>query len=1585
VTQTNFDVLVARLRDAGARLRDAASALNDERAAVFARTAIELQEQERLHTTAAAIPRDVVAIDDLLLFGYNVPTSLASRRSLDDVLALSRISKVGERDWSFTPVGADDAAWFLSDAGFRRDLGEITTYYADARLVGLQVRGDQLLMVFAVGSAVTDVRVLRWRLDPANPEALPQYVDGFGDDVPRSAEQFDFPWTEIGRDAIEDGRMPRIGVAATLWLTLDRGHLTFRIDDAVVGGRVVLTEPIAEPGQEIGELRVAYAALGDLLLLRVLPYREDVERFYVYSRVTRTLHRIDAVGRNCQQLSEGQGIVFPGGFVLANGESKVFAGIDAADYDLHAVHRSPNGEDVAYVYHRTDTGEYLLAAYSVVDRQMASPLVGLGYAVFPDGTLVVLRDSAEPQRVHTVGVYASPFCSPDRYQPPVASNSFHGRIGNAELVRVLGECFALAGDATGAAASGEGSAAGLNAAAYEGLVARTTRLADAHPWLAAPEAHGIDSVLVDVRRAAGGVLDELASVAGAQRDAITRTATMETEVAGYLAEAGVEIRTTETYIDTMAAGRVLLGRLSELAEVRFVDAAVVAALTERTQTVFDGLGQRAVSFLAAPESLASVDTELVEIERAGSAAATAAAVDSLTERIDGVGDELVMLTDVVGGVEGADPTTRTAVLARLSDALARRNGVRAALSTHRERLRQTEDAAAFAAAMAVLAQRASAELLAAASAETVDTALATLLSELETVEIRFGDVAEFAEGVHARRDELVASFGQRREQLAAQRTAHVERIVASAERVLASVVQRASTLESRADVDGFFATDPLVSRVRRAGDELKGLGEAGRAENLLTAINAARETARRASLDRSELFADGTVRIGRWKFGVNTEPFELRLSGSANGSTGNGLALRLTGTELSIPVSDERLGDLADLVDRVFPVETPELPRALFLAFEALRTGVGARGVAALATARVTDGYELGVHDVDAQVIATALAPVWQTPGMWIAGSVRAVAGTWLAEHRTTSVDTDLAAIRALGHGRSHEAFCAAHGETITAIAHEAGLTVEVDVVVDFLAGYVDRLTVTKPAREFAGQFTSWAAEQRIDLAAASFGSLVRWVGDRFAAEPVDVVAETAWAVRQPQLPAVAVASVVEVTGLRSEHPLIRAGTLTVDIGRQVDAYEHHRDTGMARFAAFAERRDAELVRWRSELGVDRLRPRTLSSFVRNRLVDDVLLPLVGDNVARQLGMAGSPQGLLLLISPPGYGKTTLVEYVADLLGFAMVKVNGPALGHDVTSLDPATAPDAASAEELRNLNRAFAMGTNTICYLDDIQHLSPALLSRFIPLADATRRIEGVIDGEARTFDLSGKRFVVVMAGNPYTSTGSRFEIPDMLANRASVHNLGDLVGTASEAFAESYIENACAVNDVLSPVIARGRQELAVLMEAAAGAPLQPDRLSHGYGQAELSQITSVLRHLARVRDALLKVNRAYIDSAAVDDALRGEPPFLLQGSYRNMARLAQRIVPAMTDAEVDQLLGEHYRAESQTLATEAGWNLAKLAEVLGTASPDQLAHVAELRRRWAQANAGSDPMARIALALERLIATSADGDELPPPPPA
>ena len=260
----------------------------------------------------------------------------------------------------------------------------------------------------------------------------------------------------------------------------------------------------------------------------------------------------------------------------------------------------------------------------------------------------------------------------------------------------------------------------------------------------------------------------------------------------------------------------------------------------------------------------------------------------------------------------------------------------------------------------------------------------------------------------------------------------------------------------------------------------------------------------------------------------------------------------------------------------------------------------------------------------------------------------------------------------------------------------------------------------------------------------------------------------------------------------------------------------------MPRFRELHETKNRIVDQAREEMRLDEFKPRVLTSFVRNRLLDEVYLPMIGDNLAKQMGAAGEDKrtdrmGLLLLISPPGYGKTTLMEYIANRLGIVFMKINGPAIGHGVTSLDPAEAPNAAAREEIQRLNLALEMGDNVMLYLDDIQHTNPELLQKFISLCDATRKIEGVRNGQTRTYDLRGRRVAVVMAGNPYTESGERFQIPDMLSNRADVYNLGEIIGDASDAFEMSYLENCLTSNPTLAPLSTAPPEDASAIIRAA------------------------------------------------------------------------------------------------------------------------------------------------------------------------
>ncbi|MFT4023222.1 MAG: AAA family ATPase [Flavihumibacter sp.] len=357
------------------------------------------------------------------------------------------------------------------------------------------------------------------------------------------------------------------------------------------------------------------------------------------------------------------------------------------------------------------------------------------------------------------------------------------------------------------------------------------------------------------------------------------------------------------------------------------------------------------------------------------------------------------------------------------------------------------------------------------------------------------------------------------------------------------------------------------------------------------------------------------------------------------------------------------------------------------------------------------------------------------------------------------------------------------------------------------------------------------------------------------------------------------------------------------------------------------------------------LEPKVLSSFVRNRLINELYFPLIGANLARQIGAAGDDRrtarmGMLLLVSPPGYGKTTLMEYLAKTLGLHFVKINGPTIGHAITSIDPAEANTSGAREELKKINLALEMADNVMLYVDDIQRCSAEFLQKFVSLADGQRKMEGIFDGEGKTYDLRGKRFCVVMAGNPYTESGEKFRIPDMLANRADVYNLGDVIGDSDYLFNLSLLENAAAENPFLQRIAGRSADDLQQLIAFAEnGGDKLPD-LEGNYTVRETDDAIAVLKYLLRVREVVMKVNRLYISSAAMKDAYRTEPPFRLQGSYRNMNKIAAQLVPLMNNGEINTLIRAHYDGESQTLTSEAEANLLKLKELAGLQTPEDAA---------------------------------------------
>ncbi|WP_338677625.1 DNA repair ATPase [Streptomyces sp. SCSIO 30461] len=1567
IDQDTYAVLRDRLIARAGELARRAETLNRERIAAFGSGELTLAGTDRLRAEPNGLARDLVAVgEDVLLLGRHTTTPRRGETSVCDVFTLY------DRELNPLPEGA--VPGLLDDPDFVREFTALHRYFRGARLLRLRRLEGRLLAVFQTGEQADDLRVLRWSVGPGET----RFLDAQGERDHVLPPAHDVDWVETTRDDHVLGRHPHISLAGRLFVSTVGGALTVKTENDTETGEGVHSEPVDEPLQSLADAEVAYATVGALIVVRVRPYKEEIRRYLVFDSLTGAVVRLDGIGQACLRLPEDEGLVFPGGYCLASGTVKTFD-TDTAGLTFERVIRSPNGEDILFVFHSQESGRGLLLAYNLIRKEIATPVPCRGYALLDDGTMVVLRaEDGEPGRVHPVQIWHTPYVADTHVSP--AGDGPLARIGNADLVRGISDCLAIARQATAPAPAG---------AVYESLVAACERAADLHHWLGDPETGDLHGPLAELKGTAAQVLDEFETVATLTRQAAEALAESAQRISRLVRRIrGEAPATAEEWIARITELRQAQGHLVTLKELRYADTERIDSLAGDVEADIASAAQRAVTFLQREDAFAGHHRSAERLATEAGELTTVAAALPLGDRLDEHTLGLRTLSEIIAGFDIGDATVRTSILERIADVLGSLNRARAALASRRTELLDKEGRAEFAAELGLLGQAVTGALAAADTPEHCDDQLGRLLLQLENLESRFTEHDGFLADIGDKRTEIYDAFTARKQSLQDTRARRAERLAESAGRVLEAIVRRISTLGDLDAVHTYFASDPMVAKVRRIAAELRELGDRVRAEELDGRIAAARQEAGRVLRDRTDLFSDGgdTIRLGRHRFAVNRQAPELTLVPHEDT-----LAFALTGTDYRAPVTDPEFAATRPYWPRTLPSESPDVYRAEHLAARLLTEhgpdGLADADIAELARrtaeAAYDEGYERGVHDDDAVMILEAVLGLYEGAGLLrYPGKTRAVAQTFW------SCSTDAEAReqwthRAVSLTQARDLFgsAAALDGLRQELAEEIGDATAAEYLLEELAAGPTGFAVAHEAHTLLDKFRRAVGDSAYDETLAALTEpharrqfVEAWLTSYASAsgEQLDegVLAEAVAIELSPDLDRyeVAAATTTTVTGLLGAHPRVAGSAMELRLEEYLARTRAFAERDVPAFRAYQRRRAEIVAAERARLRVDEYRPRVMSSFVRNRLVDEVYLPLIGDNLAKQLGATGDAKrtdshGLLLLLSPPGYGKTTLIEYVAERLGLLLVKVDGPALGQNTASLDPAEAPDAAARRELEKIAFALTAGSNVLLYVDDIQHTSPEFLQKFIPLCDATRTLNGR--------DLRGKRFAVCMAGNPYTESGQRFRVPDMLANRADVWNLGDVLTGKEDAFALSFVENALISNPVLAPLAGRDRADLELLTRLATGDPTaRRDRLVHPYAPAELDRILAVLRRLMTARETVLAVNAAYIASAAQSDDARTEPPFRLQGSYRNMNKIAARISPAMNDAELAAVIGDHYTAEAQTLTIDAEANLLKLGALRGTLTGAQ-------RERWSEVTAAfvrtrslggaaEDPLSRAVAAL-------------------
>jgi hypothetical protein len=1613
----SYDVIRRRLLEQAAELASKADALNDRRKKIFGGAELALIANERVRTEHNCIARDIVSVGGNLVLGFQVFLGLKAETNVKDVFAYCKFAHNPDDTWDLASLPFEGPAEFLTGEAFVKELRDTFKYGQSPRLLRLKRTDTRLLAVVQIGATVRDVKVFRWAIDAASRVT---YMDARGDEDAAPPRQHAFEWTPTRREDQVSGAHPHVNVLDTVFVETVGGDLTIKVENNTKDGKGIYREPVDDANQTLDDADIAYAKVGTLILLRVKPFREEQYRYLVFDARARRVTRIDAIGLSCQELPEDHGIVFPGGYYLQSGEHKLFEG-DTEDVELERVIKSPNGEDVLYVYHARDPGEYLLLPYNVIKKEVPSAIRCHGYSLFADGTMAIFRAVAEPTRVHPVQIWRTPFATAEHAASAPKDGSYLAKVGNADLVRGISDALSLRRLANVERPTRQ---------TYEDLVATVSRAIDAHYWLGHAEAGDLLTTLGAIKKTSELVLDEFDKVEAIERRAHEALDEAEKAQKELLARVRVDdLKVVEDYLRALTTLRSQRGQLISLKDMRGVDVHAVAKLDKEVAARFDEVSEACVGFFLGADAfkplLDRLDAVVASVEKVEKAADLA----PFAEELDVVQQGLTLLSEVIGSLKIDDATARTRILEGVSAAFAQQNRARAVWQARKKELGQKEGRAEFGVQFRLYGQAVTGALAVCDSPEACDEQLSKLLLALEELEGRFGELDEFAADLAAKRDEVTDAVGAKRQQLLDERQKRVQNLMNAADRILSGVARRAKTLTTVDELNAYFASDAMILKLGDVEQQIAALGDAVKAESIASRLKSAKQDALRAQRDKADLQEGGedVIKLGQHRFSVHTQPLELVLVPKDGVMT-----LHLTGTEYFEAIEDPALDEARDLWDQTLPSESRDVYRGEFLACSMLldaEDGDGALSIEALSAAvrdgtalelvrayaqdRLDEGYERGIHDADAAKILERLVTLRASAGLLrFAADARSLAYVHWGALDAPARKVLHARARSLGRLRAETAHAAAQAELAREL--EAPIAETARAMGLLADGGAGRGQVTSAARYLAFElaqprvrFTTSAVadgvcrglqsfldengsrrafeEELAELAAhpsARLGVALAYVEAFVATKKLDharaYVREAAVLLaldraieREPS------AATVSATadGLLGAHPRVQGRAMTVAIDEVLARMIPYVTEHAPRFRAFRQTKARIVERERARMRLDELAPRVLTSFVRNRLIDGVYLPLVGANLAKQIGAVGAKKrtdlmGMLLLVSPPGYGKTTLMEYIASKLGLVFMKVNGPALGHDVTSLDPGEAKSMTARQEVEKINLAFEMQSNVMLYLDDIQHVSSELLQKFISLCDAQRKIEGVWKGRSRTYDLRGKKFCVVMAGNPYTETGARFQIPDMLANRADTYNLGDILGGQEELFASSYVENALTSNPVLAPLATREPGDVQKLVRLARGEDVPLTDLSHGYSAAEVEEIVAVLRHMTAAQSVLLRVNAEYIRSASQEDAFRTEPPFKLQGSYRNMNKLAEKIVPAMNAEELERLLDDHYQSESQTLTAGAEQNLLKLAELRGRMSDEQERRWREIKdgyvRNKRAGGKGDDPVARVTGAL-------------------
>lgn len=1559
-----YEIIRNRLQEQRQELVQRLAKLNTTRKEIFNSSGFQLIANQRITTENNGVARGITAFGKLTIFAYNVHFGLREDIRLSDVFNI----------YSFTGDHFDpQPLTLIDDASFITDFTNLYKYYRDSIFARFTKTENYFYMVFQTSKNPDDRKAFKWLIK--NDQL--HYVDDRSIHEVRNAPQYDFKWIKTDLSNRRLGLHPHISILDKVFIEALHGDITFKIEDNTDTGKGIFSEAVQNKDQQLDDAEYHYADLGNLIAIKIKPYQENF-RAYIFNIRTKQVVAIPSLLEAGVVLPDNQGIIFPNGYYLQNGEHKLFEST-VTELEFIQSTASPNGEDFLYVFYQKSSNTYVLMSYNMIAQQVETPIICNGYTIFNDGMLVYFRSENEAIRHHQVQIWQTPYTATLQENTAMSNNVLY-KIGNKDIVSAMSESQEII-----QLLQKEDSYENL----YEDIYKRSTDILDSYFWIKDEETYNIAAPLSQIRDIANTAIDEFAKVQAQRQHATDVFASMQKRVDQLVVDVkNASIQSLDQLVELLAAVRSMQGAVIDLLNVRYINTEAVEKLRETLQSYNASLSQDTIQFLLKEEALAPYEAKILQQKQAITGITRAVDAKPMEDAVKSIGSQLEMVIEILNSLRIEDSTQTTRIVEKIALLFASLNEVKADLVRTATALRTKELTGEFYAQMTLLEQSIVNFLDLSSSPEKCDDYFAKISVQVEELESKFADFESFVEKIADKRDEVIKAFNGKKEVLMAQinkRTGSLEQIGI---RVLKNIENKAQSFNDKESIYAFFSTDLMIDKVRGLVDELKELGDVAKAENLVNLVKLSQENALRNLKDKKDLFVNGQniISLGQYQFAVNKQTLDLTIV-----RRNDLLYYHLIGTSFYKEVNAEELYRYRAIWEQELISESNTVYRAEYLAYQALTESYqwdekwSAEAYINDRTERdYAAAYLKGVHNTDALLLFKALKKIREELGiLQYAPAVRVTAQLFwfqLEESIRARLNQLIVAAQAI-----QESFPGIRQfdfveKEIIAQFQENGLLYP-PAPADQVAAYLytelsasGHFTSSQQAIHLKKGFKEYLQSQkRMEVFLQESSTTAFSIIERFyiiqswleAFLQTQNVTENAAYLDEAaclllftnqyhkERPA---SDKLQIDGIKGSHTIVQDGKYLLDYHAFISKMHTYFEQVVPAFSGFNQLKETLTKQYRQQLRINELEPKVLSSFVRNRLINEVYFPLIGANLAKQIGAAGNDKrtarmGMLLLVSPPGYGKTTLMEYLAKTMGLHFVKINGPTIGHQITSIDPLEAKTSGAREELKKINLSFEMADNVMLYLDDIQHCSAEFLQKFISLADGQRKMDGIFEGDSKTYDLRGKRFCVVMAGNPYTESGEQFKIPDMLANRADVYNLGDVIGGSDTLFKLSLIENAVAESPYLQRITNRSFDDLYKLISyIETQTDLLPE-LEGNYNRQEMDDAIAVLRNLLRIRDVVLKVNQEYIASAAMKDAYRIEPAFKLQGSYRNMNKLVGKVVPLMNAEEINTLLLSHYEGESQTLTSDAEANLLKLKELAGfitTAEKERWEQIKDIFRK-------------------------------------